>query len=89
MTGRQLARLLQNKHEYRSWRKISQEDYFGLVPATTLCKIAKTKGEYLPIKWRPVLGLGHARSTCQLVKHIADMSARELTFAFANRVEMA
>lgn len=88
MTRRQLARILQNEHSQRSWREISQADYYGQIPAGTLARIAKTDGEYIPTKWRSVLGLGRARSSSQRVHRLSEMSQSELLAAFQNRVEM-
>jgi hypothetical protein len=87
MSPRQLARMLQNNHQTRSWRKISREDYHGLVPAGTLAMIAKTNGDYVPAKWRVILGV--TRSHKPRPHSLADMSKRELLFAFEHRVEMA
>jgi hypothetical protein len=90
MTGRQLARLLINKHSERSWRDISRTDYFGVIPAGTLAMIANSNGQYVPAKWAGWLGVGKpsTRKHCT-ARRLADMSRTELLFALANRVEMA
>lgn len=88
MTRRQLARRLQTEHSQRSWREISQADYYGQIPAGTLARIAKSNGEYIPKKWRTVLGMGKAHTASQRPKRLADLSPAELLAAFQNRVEM-
>jgi hypothetical protein len=87
MTPRQLARMLQNKHSERSWRKISEQDYFGVIPAGTLAVIAKRDGAYVPSKWASMLGVCKSR-TAHHARRLADMSAKALLFAFEHRVEM-
>ena len=88
MTRRQLARMLQSEHAQRSWREISRNDYYGQIPAGTLARIAKTNGEYIPLKWRPVLGLGRAHTSTHRARRLSEMSTAELLSAFNNRVEI-
>ena len=51
------AEELQELHyKYNSWRKV-QRLHYPKVPAGTLCRIAKSKGAYLPKKHWRALGL--------------------------------
>jgi hypothetical protein len=79
--------MLQNKHTERSWRKISEQDYFGVIPAGTLAVIAKWDGAYVPSKWAGILGVCKSRTT-RRTRRLADMSTSALLFAFEHRVEM-
>jgi len=87
MNNRQLAQILNTAHATRSWRQISQQDYFGMIPAGTLARIAKTNGDYVPDKWRPWLGLGRTRAQSS-ARRLADMSTTELRWALEHRVEL-
>lgn len=46
------------KHEKRSYRKIAREDYPSLIKAGTLCRIAKSKGKWIPKNKRILFALG-------------------------------
>jgi hypothetical protein len=51
------ARLRSLHDEYKSWRKV-RKFHFPEVPAGTLCRIAKSGGDYLPRDRRKLRALG-------------------------------
>lgn len=73
----------------RTWRVIASSDYENKIPAGTLCRFAKAKGEWLPKEeYLYVLGLKKQRATIHKPKMLIDMSTDELLFALNNRQPM-
>jgi hypothetical protein len=93
-TAKQTARALfrANRKDNKSWPCLSREgleaDDIKVLPgiaAGTLCRIAKSKGAWLPkdIEILKLLGLHHEKQPRP--KSIWDMSANELLHALNNR----
>jgi hypothetical protein len=79
---RQKAAELNLANEAKSWRQISQDDYFGIIPFGTLERIAKTNGEYFPRKWAPLLGVKLSSPAHPRMKRLADMKPDEILSSF-------
>jgi len=93
-TAKQTARTLfrANRKYDVSWRTIERDGYQAEditikpgINATTLCRVAKSKGAWLPkdIEILKLLGLHHEKQPRQ--KSIWDMSAVELLHALKHR----
>lgn len=85
--AKKLARkLLRENRRGRSYRTIAREDYQGKVDQSTLSRIAREKGEWLP-KDAKILKL---LNVCKQPRHkrIQEMTAAELLWSLTNRTEM-
>ena len=87
MTRRELAQWLENEHQRRSWRDVSQNVTDGRVPAGTLARIAKSAGKYVPNKWRAYFGITASKSRPSKAKRLADLPANVLKQLFEERTE--
>jgi hypothetical protein len=89
--------LKQHRQNKRSWRQIAREDFAGRIKAGTLCRFAKSKGNWIPKSQfiRNVLGLN--RFTMNNIKpriikvrssFIDEMTECELKEALSKRSPM-
>lgn len=90
MTPIHFAAWLQNAHQRASWREISNT-LGGRIPPGTLCRIAKTNGEWVPQKWRRYLGITArpTSATHQAPKRLSDLPAKTLKAMLENRETFA
>jgi len=79
---KKLARelLRENRKKGRAWRTIAKEDYDNTVHYATLCRIAITKGEWIPKDERLLLALGliKLKKPRKPRKKLHEMSRTEL-----------
>lgn len=74
----------------RSWRVIAREDFNDKINNTTLCRFAKSQGEWLPKDKRILIALGlkHERKAKHQCRDLFDMATNALRRAFDQRESM-
>jgi hypothetical protein len=88
--AKKLARSLrrENRPNGRSWRTIAREDYRNEIDQSTLSRIAREKGKWIPATEHLQILLGLKKAHKSKPKAISEMTKDELICALRNRQPM-